>query len=238
MGQAIGQVLTFGVGVSLSPIPIIGVVLMLATPRARSNGPRLPRRLDRWARGRGGGRPARLGRRGSVGRRCCPAGLGQRPEAGAGCVLLLGGRACGSGAVVPGPGPRPRCRPGCRRSTADRPPKCGGARRPRLSAVNPKNLLLVVGAAAAIAQTGARQAHRRRRWRSSSPSRRSAPARPGRDLLRPRRAIEGHPRRPAGLDVPEQRDDHGGDLPGHRGEADRRRDLRLLLPGPTHKGPT
>jgi hypothetical protein len=38
MGQAIGQVLSLGVGVSLSPVPIIGVVLMLATQRARSNG--------------------------------------------------------------------------------------------------------------------------------------------------------------------------------------------------------
>ena len=33
MGQAIGQVLSFGVGAALSPVPIIAVVLMLATPR-------------------------------------------------------------------------------------------------------------------------------------------------------------------------------------------------------------
>ncbi len=39
MGQAIGQILALGVGVSLSPIPIIGVVVMLSTPRARRNGP-------------------------------------------------------------------------------------------------------------------------------------------------------------------------------------------------------
>jgi threonine/homoserine/homoserine lactone efflux protein len=38
MGEAIGQVLSFGVSVALSPVPIIGVVLMLGTPRARSNG--------------------------------------------------------------------------------------------------------------------------------------------------------------------------------------------------------
>ncbi|HMJ37458.1 MAG TPA: GAP family protein [Baekduia sp.] len=37
--DAVGQVLSFGVGVSLSPVPIIGVVLMLGTPRARANGP-------------------------------------------------------------------------------------------------------------------------------------------------------------------------------------------------------
>ena len=38
-GQAIGQVLSFGVGVALSPLPIIAVVLMLATPKGRANGP-------------------------------------------------------------------------------------------------------------------------------------------------------------------------------------------------------
>ena len=39
MADAIGQVLAFGLGVALSPIPIIAVVLMLGTPRARVNGP-------------------------------------------------------------------------------------------------------------------------------------------------------------------------------------------------------
>ena len=39
MGEAIGQVLSLGVGVALSPVPIIAVVLMLGTPRARANGP-------------------------------------------------------------------------------------------------------------------------------------------------------------------------------------------------------
>ena len=39
MGQAIGQVLPLAVGVALSPVPIIAVILMLVTPRARSNGP-------------------------------------------------------------------------------------------------------------------------------------------------------------------------------------------------------
>src|SRR4051794_12027651 len=39
MQEAIGQVLSLGVGVALSPVPIIAVVLMLATPRARANGP-------------------------------------------------------------------------------------------------------------------------------------------------------------------------------------------------------
>ena len=39
MGQAIGQILPLAIAVAISPVPIIGVVLMLATPRARANGP-------------------------------------------------------------------------------------------------------------------------------------------------------------------------------------------------------
>jgi Sap, sulfolipid-1-addressing protein len=39
MGQAIGSSLPLAVGVALSPIPIIAVVLMLTSRRARSNGP-------------------------------------------------------------------------------------------------------------------------------------------------------------------------------------------------------
>jgi threonine/homoserine/homoserine lactone efflux protein len=39
MNEAIGQVLSLGVGVAVSPVPIIAIVLMLSTPRARSNGP-------------------------------------------------------------------------------------------------------------------------------------------------------------------------------------------------------
>ena len=39
MGEAIGQMLPAAVGVAISPFPIVAVVLMLATPRARTNGP-------------------------------------------------------------------------------------------------------------------------------------------------------------------------------------------------------
>lgn len=39
MGQAIGETLALAVGVALSPVPIIAVILMLVTPRARVNGP-------------------------------------------------------------------------------------------------------------------------------------------------------------------------------------------------------
>jgi threonine/homoserine/homoserine lactone efflux protein len=39
MGSAIGQTLSMAVGVALSPLPIIAVILMLVSERARVNGP-------------------------------------------------------------------------------------------------------------------------------------------------------------------------------------------------------
>jgi threonine/homoserine/homoserine lactone efflux protein len=39
VGEAIGNVLPSAIGVALSPVPIIAVILMLATPQARRNGP-------------------------------------------------------------------------------------------------------------------------------------------------------------------------------------------------------
>jgi threonine/homoserine/homoserine lactone efflux protein len=38
MGDAIGQVLPFAVGVAISPMPIVAVVLMLVSARAKANG--------------------------------------------------------------------------------------------------------------------------------------------------------------------------------------------------------
>jgi len=38
MGEAIGQLLPFAVGVAVSPMPIVAMVLMLITPKATANG--------------------------------------------------------------------------------------------------------------------------------------------------------------------------------------------------------
>jgi len=38
MGQGISEVLPFAIGIAISPIPIIAIILMLITPKARSNG--------------------------------------------------------------------------------------------------------------------------------------------------------------------------------------------------------
>jgi hypothetical protein len=42
LGDAIGDLLPSAVGIALSPIPIVAVILMLGTPRARSTGPHSP----------------------------------------------------------------------------------------------------------------------------------------------------------------------------------------------------
>jgi hypothetical protein len=39
MGQGISEILTFAIGVAISPVPIIAVILMLFSNRARVNGP-------------------------------------------------------------------------------------------------------------------------------------------------------------------------------------------------------
>jgi len=39
VGEAVGQMLPAAVGVALSPLPIVAVVLMLVSPRGRANGP-------------------------------------------------------------------------------------------------------------------------------------------------------------------------------------------------------
>lgn len=38
MGDAIGRILASAIGIAISPIPLIAMVLMLATPRGRTNG--------------------------------------------------------------------------------------------------------------------------------------------------------------------------------------------------------
>ena len=39
MDKAIGDIRPLAIGVAISPVPIIAIVFMLGTPRARANGP-------------------------------------------------------------------------------------------------------------------------------------------------------------------------------------------------------
>jgi threonine/homoserine/homoserine lactone efflux protein len=118
VGDAIGQVLSLGVGVALSPVPIIAVVLMLGTPRARANGPATWVDVLKLVLGVLLSLIALRQWRG-------------RPRAGA-------------------QAPLPKWMQAIDTFTPVRALAMGVA----FSAINPKNLLLTIAAAAAIAQTG------------------------------------------------------------------------------------
>jgi threonine/homoserine/homoserine lactone efflux protein len=150
MGQAIGQVLTLGVGVALSPIPIIGVVLMLGTPSGRSNGLAF---LGGWIGGLALAGTIVLLISSGIG-----ASEGGQPADWVNVLklalgLLLFRVALRQWRGRPRAGEQPEL-PGWMKSidrfTAPRAAAFGVA----LSALNPKNLILTIGAASAISQTG------------------------------------------------------------------------------------
>jgi threonine/homoserine/homoserine lactone efflux protein len=150
MGEAIGDFLPSAAGVAISPLPIVAVVLMLVTERGRVNGPSF---VAGWCLG--------LAVVGAV--LLAIAGV-TNPSTDTGpatwvdvLFLLLGlllilaaakqwrGRPHGGEES-----PTPKWMGALDAFT---PVKAGGAG-VVLSALNPKNLLLVVAGAAAIAQTG------------------------------------------------------------------------------------
>jgi threonine/homoserine/homoserine lactone efflux protein len=151
MSEAIGQVLSFGVGVALSPVPIIAVVLMLGTPRARVNGLAF---VLGWMVGLAAvGTIVLLVSSGAdASADGEPADWVNWLKLALGALLLLvairqwRGRPTDAAAAE-----MPKWMHAIDTFT---PVKAAGLA-VLLSAVNPKNLLLTVGATAAIAQTGA-----------------------------------------------------------------------------------
>jgi threonine/homoserine/homoserine lactone efflux protein len=148
MSDAIGQVLSFAVAAGLSPIPIVGVVLMLGSPRGRANGPAF---VAGWVVSivvLGGVVLAVAG----------GAGADDSVQGSATLMLALGvlllvvalrqWRSRPKAGEQPEP---PKWMAAVDSFTAVRSAALAFA----LAVVNPKNLLLVVGAAVAIAQTGA-----------------------------------------------------------------------------------
>ncbi len=150
MGNAIGQVLAFAVGIAISPIPIIGVVLMLGTPRARTNGPAF---VAGWVAGLTLVGTAVL---------VLSSGADASTSGSAGWVnvlkLLLGIALLVLSAkqwrLRPSEGEEPEM-PSWMRSVDHFTPGRSASLGVALSAINPKNLILTVGGATAIAQTGA-----------------------------------------------------------------------------------
>jgi threonine/homoserine/homoserine lactone efflux protein len=151
IGQAIGQVVSFGVGVALSPVPIIAVVLMLATPKGRVNGPAF---LAGWIVGL-----AVLGTVVLLISSGASASSDGAPATWVGILKIVLGLLLVLVAVRQWRG-RPKGDaepqlPGWMKTVDTFTPVKAAGMGPLLSAVNPKNLLLTVSAAAAIAQTGA-----------------------------------------------------------------------------------
>jgi threonine/homoserine/homoserine lactone efflux protein len=150
MGNAIGQVLAFAVAVTISPVPIIAVVLMLATPRGRVNGPAF---LAGWFAGL-----LVLGTLVLLVSSGAGASSDGAPATWVSWLKIVLGLALAAVAVGqwrgrPKAGEEAPLPAWMQTLDAFTPAKAAGAG-VLLSAVNPKNLLLTVGAAAAIAQTG------------------------------------------------------------------------------------
>jgi threonine/homoserine/homoserine lactone efflux protein len=150
MGQAIGDFLPSAVGVAISPLPIVAVVLMLVTPRGRVNGPMF---VLGWCIGLGIIGAIMLGIAGGAN-----ASTSSGPATWVDVLFLVLGlllilvaakqwRARPHGEEEP---PTPKWMGALDRFT---PVKAGGAG-VVLSALNPKNLLLTIAGAAAIARTG------------------------------------------------------------------------------------
>jgi threonine/homoserine/homoserine lactone efflux protein len=151
INEAIGQVLSFGVGVALSPLPIVSVVLMLGTPRARSNGPAF---VVGWIVGLAavGSIVLLVSSGANASENGEPANWVNWLKLALGLVLLL--IAVKQWRGRPAGGDQAQLPKWMQAIETFTPPKAAGLG-VLLSAVNPKNLLLVVSAAAAIAQTGA-----------------------------------------------------------------------------------
>ena len=150
MGQAIGGSLALAVGVALSPVPIIAVVLMLTTRRARVNGPLF---VLGWLAGLAVVGAIVLSVAGPAGASSSgsPATWVSWVKVVLGLLLLLvavrqfRGRPKDGGQAS---------LPKWMASIDDIRPLAACGLAALLAGVNPKNLLLAVGGAASIAQTG------------------------------------------------------------------------------------
>jgi Sap, sulfolipid-1-addressing protein len=150
LGNAIGDILPLALGVAISPIPIIAVILMLLSPKARTNGPAF---LVGWVAGLALVSIVVTALSGN-------AGLG---SGGGGSTvgslikillgLLLVGLAVRDFRNRPRPGEQPPL-PGWMRAIDSFTPVKALGIALLLSAINPKNLSLTVAAAVTIAQEG------------------------------------------------------------------------------------
>jgi Sap, sulfolipid-1-addressing protein len=150
MSGVVGDILPLALGVAISPVPIIAVILMLFSARARSNGPAF---LAGWVLGLALVGIVVLALAGPAGAEddAEPSTVASAVKLLLGLLLLL--LAVRQWRGRPEPGKEAEL-PGWMRAidsfTAGRALGLGGL----LSAVNPKNLALTIAAAATIAQAG------------------------------------------------------------------------------------
>ena len=150
MGQAIGGSLPLAVGIALSPIPIIAVVLMLTSRRAKVNGPAF---VLGWLIGLGivGAIVLAVAGTGGASKSGAPATWVSWVKIVLGVLLLL--VAFREFRSRPRGDEEPHMPKWMATIDNTTPPAALGLAA-LLSGANPKNLLLAVGGAAAIAQTG------------------------------------------------------------------------------------
>jgi len=150
VGQGISEVLTFAVGVAISPVPIIAVILMLFSARARVNGPVF---LAGWVLALAvvSGVAYALSDQGNASTSSTASDTIAWGKIVFGVpFLLLAARQWRS---RPAPGaepPMPKWMAGIDTLTPGKAFRFGVL----LAGLNPKNLLLTVGAAAGLAQLG------------------------------------------------------------------------------------
>jgi hypothetical protein len=150
MGQGIAEVLTWAVGVAISPVPIIAVILMLFSPRARVNGTAF---LVGWIVALAAVSTVVyvLAHDGNVATSTTAADSVSWGKIVLGAALVL--LAMRNWRKRPAPGVEPAMPKWM--GTIDRmsPPKAFGLA-VVLAVVNPKNLLLTLGSATGLAQLG------------------------------------------------------------------------------------
>jgi hypothetical protein len=150
MGQGISEVLPFAIGIAISPIPIIAVILMLFSERAKVNGPAF---LVGWIVG--------IAAAGAVVYFVADAANAASDSTTSDSVswgkivlgVLLLGLARRNWAKRPAPGQVEEM-PKWMASVATISPVKAAGLAVLLSVVNPKNLVLILGAAAGLGQLG------------------------------------------------------------------------------------
>ncbi len=150
MGQGISEILTFAVGVAISPVPIIAVILMLFSQRARVNGPAF---LLGWVVALGAVSAAvyAVSDASNASTSSTASDTISWGKIALGVLLVL--LAARTWRQQPAPGeeaPMPKWMSGIDSLTAGKALGLGLL----LAGINPKNLILTAGAAAGLAQLG------------------------------------------------------------------------------------